>query len=274
MNLWLITVNFGNTRSTSELINSVSIIEGANSIKIVVADNQTSPQSTEELKKIKRDSTLDISFFTYKQNYYYWPAAKKTLSALIQQLNDYPDWIMICNNDISFQDKDFLKKLKDIDSKKYPIIGPDISTPNGNKLNPFMLSELSFAEKSFWWMYFRSYLLSLVLLKLKSFINSIFPKSKVENQSFFQKVYAIHGSAILLSKYFFIRGGSLDDNFDMYGEEMSVAEIAKSLKIPITYCPKIKIMHHEHSITKNINKKLLFNKAKESYEYIKSAYKK
>ena len=272
MDLWLITVNFVNTKLTKQLIDSLTRIDVSNSLKIGIADNASSSKSVEKLNQIKNNSKLDISIFFYKQNYYYWPAAKKVFTKMRKKYKKLPDWILICNNDVTFPDKLFFKKLKEINSKKYPIIGPDIIGSNENKLNPFMISTLSWVEKCFWWMYFKSYTLSLILLKLKSLRTLFLNKSKKHNQSFPQKVYAIHGSAILFSGEYFNRGGWLDDNFEMFGEEMSVAEIAKYLKMPVTYCPNLEIIHHEHSITKNTDKKILYKKAKESYKYIKSAY--
>ena len=59
----------------------------------------------------------------------------------------------------------------------------------------------------------------------------------------------------------------------MYGEELSVAEIAKKLTIPITYFPKLKIIHDEHRSTKTIDNRLLFNKAKDAHKYYQSISK-
>ena len=57
MNLWIITVNFGETLSTKKLIESLSIIKEANSIKIVIADNAT---TSSELKSENLISTDDL----------------------------------------------------------------------------------------------------------------------------------------------------------------------------------------------------------------------
>ena len=57
MDLWLITVNFGETLSTKKLIESLSIIKEANSIKIVIADNAT---TSSEMKSENLISTDDL----------------------------------------------------------------------------------------------------------------------------------------------------------------------------------------------------------------------
>ena len=81
MNLWIITVNFGDTEATESLIDSLSNIENINLIKIGIADNNASKKSTAQLKKITDKTELDTTIFSYSKNYYYWPAVKKVIFA-------------------------------------------------------------------------------------------------------------------------------------------------------------------------------------------------
>ena len=59
----------------------------------------------------------------------------------------------------------------------------------------------------------------------------------------------------------------------MYGEELTVAEIAKKINLPVTYFPKLTVTHHEHSSTKMINQRILFYKAKQFHKYFQSTFK-
>ncbi len=272
MNLWIVTVNYGDTRSTKSLIDSLSVIENLDSVIIGIADNASSPNSFSELKKIIDESKIDIKLFCYKKNFYYWPAAKKVINSLKNLIGIYPDWIIVCNNDITFSESNFFNRLSKIDTKKYPIIGPNIMNSNGKKLNPFMVSPLSRVQDFYWNLYFISYSLSTILLAIKK----LFGLFNLKNNEIkgLKKVYAIHGSAILLSNYFFTNGGWLDDNFEMYGEELTLAEIAKKLNLPITYFPELEVIHHEHTSTRMIDKRDLFFKAKKSHRYFKSTYMK
>ena len=270
MNLWIVTVNFGHTEPTELLINSLSGIQNSESIKVVIADNAASDGSTLGLKKISNNTSLDIKIISYKKNLYYWPVAKKVINKLKDLIGSYPDWVIVCNNDITFSDSSFFKKLAEIDVKKYPIIGPNIINPNGDHLNPFMVSSLSKLQKLYWKLYFVSYPLSLILLAVKKCLSPFIIRSKTERISENKEVYAVHGSVILFSNYFFSKGGWLDDNFEMYGEELSVAEIAKKLGMPVTYFPQLELIHHEHRSTRTIDKRILFDKAKKSYKYFHS----
>lgn len=272
MKIWLITVNFGETNRTKELIDSIPLMSKEDSIKVAIADNFSSYKSKQELEEIKKESKLEIEIFYFKKNYYYWPAANKILLNLKKTAGKLPDWVLICNNDITFLDDKFFKQLKKLNKNKFPIIGPSIINQEGKTLNPFLISPYSKTEGIFWNFYFLSFLISKIMILLKKMIEwFILKKSKNINGSN-EKVYAIHGSAILFSKDFFMKGGYLDVNFEMYGEELSLAEIAKKLDLPIIYYPKLKVMHNEHSSTKKTNQKLMFQKARDSYYYINSTY--
>tara|TARA_Y100000590_G_scaffold346139_1_gene396242 strand:- start:2532 stop:3356 length:825 start_codon:yes stop_codon:yes gene_type:complete len=274
MNLWIITVNFGNTSATEALIDSLSFMKKIDSIKVGIADNASSPYSKAELNKIINKTMLDITIVFNKENLFYWPAVKKTINKLKERIGSYPDWIIVCNNDIIFSDKDFFKQLEKINIKKYPIVGPNIINSNGKKLNPFMISPLSNLQSIYWKLYFISYSLSRFLLNIRKLIAFFTLRKKSNNINKNRAVYAVHGSAILFSNYFFKKGGWFDDNFEMYAEELTVAEIAKKINLPITYYPKLIITHHEHSTTKIVDKRKLFYKAKQSHEYFRSTFKK
>ena len=87
-----------------------------------------------------------------------------------------------------------------------------------------------------------------------------------------QEVYAVHGSAILFSKFFFKKNGFIDPEFRLFGEELTTAEIAKKIGCKIFYKPDLVVKHNEHSSVKNINKRDLFYLARESHRYFLSKY--
>tara|TARA_Y100000590_G_C15595326_1_gene967809 strand:- start:436 stop:1263 length:828 start_codon:yes stop_codon:yes gene_type:complete len=273
MKLWIITVNFRNTSATRSLIDSLSCIDNCELDKIGIADNSTTSNSISELNEIVENTAFDIKIFPNKKNLYYWPAVKKVIKDMKKINKYYPDWIIVCNNDIVFSNKDFFEKLKEIDNIKFPIIGPNIVNSYGKKFNPFMVSPLSRIQNFFWKLYFISYEISILMIFAKRFLRFFYKKeSKLENDILNRQVYAVHGSAVLFSKWFFINGGFLDDNFEMYGEEITLAAIAEKLNLPITYFPQLKVTHYEHSSTKLIDKRLLYNKAKKSHKYFQSIY--
>ena len=275
MNIKIITVNFGDTNPTKSLVESISLCSLPKKISISIADNSSTIKSLKKLKKLKSKTKINIEIFSNEKNFYYWPAAKKIISSLCDSKKDtFPNWILICNNDVLFKDKKFFKKLEKIDLVKYPIIGPEIINGKGHRLNPFMNKPLNFFSRLYWRVYFFSYPSSILISKIKELIKLLLFNNKVSNidSTKAYEVYSVHGSAILFSSYFFKSGGWLDDNFDLYGEELTVAEIAKKLSIPINYLPNLILNHDEHTSTKNSNQRILFNKARDSYRYINSTY--
>ena len=272
MTLWIVTVNFENTKPTELLINSLTGSVNLDSTKVAIADNASSSDSIFELKQILKKTSLDITIFSNKTNLYYWPAVKKVISNLKLKIGSYPDWVIVCNNDIDFSDKNFFSELEKINPKKYPIIGPKIINSHGDHLNPFMVSPLSKFQKLIWDLYFLSFQLSSLMLLIKKKFSFFNKKTSSFNMAANHNVYAVHGSAIIFSKFFFEKGGWLDDNFEMYGEELTVAEIAKKIDVPVTFIPKLKIIHNEHSSTKMLDHKILFDKAKKTHKYFKSVY--
>ena len=150
MNLWIITVNFGNTSATESLIDSLSNLDYSKSIKVGFADNSSTISTSNKLENIAQKTELDIEIFRFKKNYFYWPAAKRVIKSFKKTYKSYPDWIMVCNNDITFPEKNFINKLAELDFNKFPIIGPNIVDSSGIKLNPFMISPLSKMHQFYW----------------------------------------------------------------------------------------------------------------------------
>tara|TARA_B110000014_G_scaffold244246_1_gene215266 strand:+ start:2352 stop:3179 length:828 start_codon:yes stop_codon:yes gene_type:complete len=272
MNIKIITVNFGDITPTKVLIDSISCCEEVDSVSISIADNCSTTTSLEQLNRLSDKSIFNIEIFPNKKNLYYWPAVKKIISSLNPRQETFPDWILICNNDISIKDRLFFRKLKKLKKNKYPIIGPEIIDSNGLRLNPFMYEPLSSMAHLYWKLYFFSYPTSIFLLKFKEIFKIFFPNLKSKKNNLSGVVYSVHGAAILFSSHFFESGGWLDDNFNFYGEELTVAEIAKKLSIPINYVPSLVINHNEHTNTKKINRRKLFKMARDSYNYINLTY--
>jgi len=186
-------------------------------------------------------------------------------------VNNFPEWIIVCNNDILFNKSDLLSKILSFNTKNYPILAPTILSSKTNKdLNPFMAKPIDFLAKVYYSIFYLNSILGLIIYKsrqLLKMILSIFKWTKAKGRF----IYAPHGSFIIFSKYFFRSGGYLDQNLTMYGEEFTTAEIARNLKIPIYYEPDIEVVHVEHSSNK-INWFKSFHLTKKAYYYYLREY--
>tara|TARA_Y100000591_G_C21848444_1_gene710088 strand:- start:1474 stop:2289 length:816 start_codon:yes stop_codon:yes gene_type:complete len=268
MKVWIITVNYGVTAPTEKLIQSIENLKSYENIRIFIADNNSTDESQKNIKKIIKDSKLNIEAKFFEKNYFYWPAAKKILDEKILLKISLPDWICICNNDILFK-KNFFNKLKKYNINKFNIIGPKIINSKLENSNPFMSKRISKKEIIFWNIYYKSFYMSRIFNFLLM-IRKIFSKKKVVNS--IQKVYAIHGSAMLISKVFFKKGGILDSDFQLFCEELSMAEISRKISCSIFFVPELELKHDEHYTLKNISPKKKFQMAKNSHQYFLSHY--
>ncbi len=267
MSTYLITVNYGNSNPTKDLIQSIENCYLNNNLKIFIADNQSTEKSKEELLIIKNSSFLDIELIFFEKNYFYWTAAEKVLTRNLKNSN--PSWVIICNNDIIIKTKTFFNDLYKLDGKHYNVIGPKIINKERINLNPFMLKPLTTFRRFYWYVYFRSFYFS-ILLRFFSNIKGSMNLYKAQEE--IKKVYAVHGSAIIFSNFFFKKGGKLDTGFKMFCEELTTAEISKKIGCEIFYYPKLELLHNEHTSTKNANSKDLFLFAKKSHHYFLNKY--
>jgi GT2 family glycosyltransferase len=60
-------------------------------------------------------------------------------------------------------------------------------------------------------------------------------------------IYAPHGSFVVLSREFFDRGGRIDYGAFLFGEEIHIAEQARSLALRVRYRPELRVFHEEHA---------------------------
>ena len=67
-------------------------------------------------------------------------------------------------------------------------------------------------------------------------------------------------------------GGYLDDGFQMFGEELSTAEIARKLNVPIMYHPQLIMTHNDHFSTCNLSWRELYNISQSTYYYLNKTY--
>ena len=101
---------------------------------IIIVDNDSTIESKNALEEIIEKSEIDINLIISTKNLYYWGAANYALNNVDFDMNNFPEWIIVCNNDILFNKGDLLSKILNFNTKDYPILAPAIlsSTTNRN----------------------------------------------------------------------------------------------------------------------------------------------
>ena len=144
---------------------------------IVIVDNASPNNSGKELLEIYSDSK-NIKIIISSENLGFAKGNNLGFSFIKENYNF--DFLIIMNNDILINQKDFIEKIyKLYEQKQFDILGPDIYNPNLNyhqnplRLNPLSTTELldkkEALQKQFKFYYFFKFKRNLGLLKRKFF---------------------------------------------------------------------------------------------------------
>lgn len=271
----LITVNYKNSRVTQALASSLENCDSNDKLKMVILDNESNNNSVNELDRIQSQSSIPIQIISSEKNLYYWGGAAFVLDSLKLDYNKDPHWIIVCNNDIRIEQRDFFTQLLSMDPMRYPVIAPGIkSGGSGKMLNPFLVTPISKVMDLYYRLYYWSPFTAGAVHLFGRFFRILYQllkKDKIASSG--GQIYAPHGSFIIFSRYFFRSGGYLDKGFRFFGEEISTAEIAKRLGLPIYYVPELQVIHDEHQSLNKTPWMTAFYHSKQSYLYLKQKFR-
>ena len=234
-------------------------------VKVILVDNSENQPDSLFLEKIQ-----GIDFITYIKsgtNLGYFHGADFGLKRFLESNPVFPPWIIVCNVDIIFDTPFLPEKLGLYENiPDLGMIAPAILSDKwGTDLNPFLISGIPLRKLHFYRFIYSSVLLQngyVLLHYLKRSIKMLFylkTDQKKPNRDIQEKIYAPHGSCIILNKNYFKRGGTLDHISFLFGEEIFVGETAKRLGLNVLYVSEIQVRHYEHSsignfISRKINK--------------------
>jgi GT2 family glycosyltransferase len=275
----IVTVNFKSALSTLEFLDCLSHTKGFSEIEVVIADNSS---GEEDLSSIRQAIAQlpNVELLVSAVNRGYFGAAKFGLDHYLAQGRGLPDWVIVCNHDVLIEDPDFFSKLFSQDPMAAGVIAPRIQVlPSRADQNPFM----GHRPSRFRWWVFRfaksSYGVALIwdwMSRLKKALKTsrwVPGRGASEIQTLqSEPIYAAHGSFFIFSRAFFERGGHLDENLFLYGEEVSVAEICRSLGLPIIYVPSLRVFHDEHRSTGRVISRMSYEREKNALRYVTSHY--
>lgn len=179
------------------------------------------------------------------------------------------DYLIVCNNDIQIIDSDFFNILYN-KLEIYDIIAPSIMTPDGIEQNPHRENRPSKFRKYFYQIYYSNYILAFVINKL-IILKKYFQKNTQSMQQE-RQIFSPHGAFIIFNSSYFIKGGTIDDQYFLYGEEDSVAATCHNLNLKIGFVPELKIFHKESLTTGKLMSFRKFKYQKSAYKYIKNKY--
>src|SRR3954469_4439982 len=115
-------------------------------------------------------------------------------------------------------------------------------------------------------------LASTVFHRMRSAVGRFIPTNTNRHRDLRGKIYAPHGSFLVLSKEYFRAGGTLDFPCFLFGEEIYLAENLRRLGLDVVYEPSLEVVHQEHKSTKLLKSRELARFVASSAAYCADTY--
>ena len=275
MKVCLIAVCHGSYKESLIFLDSIDESLIGTNIRLDIFFVENSSQFDEEMISRIRGRGLNYSIqYVESENLGYFPSAIAAIKRNEIVTTDY-EYLIISNVDLIIS-KSFFTSLQNIPfSKNVGVYAPAILSnrvnvdrnpkirerPSANKLRLNLLLFSSAPSYAF------LVLTNYIRLKLRKFLKFGTRKAVSSRQINNTKIYAPHGSFILMTNKFSQSNLILDYPVFLFGEEIYIAETARASNLDIKYAPNLVINDTEHASTSLLN-----NKNYRSFNAIALAY--
>lgn len=221
----VVILNYKSWRDTLNEIDMCHKEIGIDYENIIVVDNASPNESKEELEK---NSQLGYRFIYSTENNGY---ASGNNIGLKYAFNNGYKYALILNNDILFNDKEFLKKLLEVVDKdnKLAVVNPDVYSPSGYLFNRDAKRPNLF-----------DYTVGMYLYTKRG--------RKIQDIDKYGYVYRPQGCCMLVDLNKLNQVDYLDDSTFLYYEEVILAERLLNKGFRCACCTDTSIIHN-HSTT-------------------------
>jgi len=251
----ILTVNYRGADETIKLLATLRNLDGFSLMDVVVVDNGSGDDSWSKISAAI-SSDRNVRVLASAENRGYFGAARWGLQQHLADRHGLPPWIIVCNHDILIADKKFVARLLEQEAPAVGVIAPRIrALETGMDQNPFLTSRPSRWHWASLRLISSCYGFAAAWDWLSRHKRLFGNGSRERHDTVRRAIYAPHGSFFIFSRQYFDAGGYLDGNLFLFGEEISVAEICRSLNLKIVYEPSLCVLHNEHASTgKKINR--------------------
>jgi GT2 family glycosyltransferase len=271
----LITVNYKGSGSTEVLLKSASKLQGFSRVHLIVVENGSGDGSAEKLRPIV-EQLDNVELLESAQNLGYFGAANWGLKQYCSGA-EMPEWVIVCNHDITFDDPQFVLNLLQRNPASAQVIAPAIvARTTGIDCNPMLRHRPSRFKL---WRY-RAWNYNYHCMRFKHWLSPYVRRTRHRlywwrrrsNLAGPTPVYAAHGAFLIFNRSYFDAGGYIDDGFFLYYEEFSVAEICRRLGLTIVYDPTLQVWHAAHQSTGSTCTRTMFEHGRQGLEYALQRY--
>lgn len=226
--------------------------------RVALVDN-TQGNDRGRLEREFEAATPNVRCFTAPDNLGYFGGMRYAQS--LEWVREYrADWIIVSNVDVTFEPDAMAATLAGFDPDAIACIAPAIvSQLSGIDLNPYMRARpralrMRFYKHLFRWYWgFAGYSWISDTVRGKRGITRTHAGAALPPQ---QRIYAPHGSFMILGRGYFERGGSLQHEPFLFGEEIMLGERIRNFDMPVLYVPEIRVEHAEHVSTSRLPSRL------------------
>jgi len=185
------------------------------------------------------------------------------------------DWTVISNVDVLFDPDGIANALREQNPSEIACVAPSIvSELTGVNLNPHMVKRPKAWRMRLYKWIFHSYWGLVGYTRISDLMRRRDGGKRPESGAspVATHIYAPHGSFMIMGRGFFERGGTLAHAPFLFGEEITIAEQARRLKMPVVYLPAAKVRHAEHVSTSRLPSRVHHRFVRDSVRFIADTY--
>lgn len=258
MKILIVCVNYNSYSELEKYLGSIdmaAMMERDTMVDVVVVDNSPVKRSIETerygniLVRVENNDNLG-----------YLGGASSVINKI--DVNKY-DYVAISNVDLTLQNN-FFQKLEEIkNNDNIAWIAPRIYSRTENRdRNPKVLERYSKRRlKLIYYMYKIPVLYYLYMF-------SAYKRKKVIVHPEERKIYAGHGSFMLLTNRFLSLVKKIEYPVFLFGEELFIAELCREYGMDVKYTPSVVVNDCEHISTSRMKKSYYFKCNQEAIRYI------
>lgn len=271
----IVTVNYQGADSTLNFVDSLSKLSGFVAVDVVIVENGSPDDSAAHIRA-GIGQLANVSLLESPVNRGYFGGANWALQQCLAR-GSMPDWVIVCNNDIVFEDPQFLVNLFQRDPATVGVLAPAViarlTSVDANPFlrerpSPWQMRRYKFWLSHFSLMWFKQWLSPQVRI-LRHRLKKWRPSAAATTRS---RIYAPHGCFIIFSRRFFDAGGFIDDGSFLYAEEFCVGEACYRMDLPVIHDPDLRVGHNAHQTVGRMLTRPVYGFQKQGFSYALQKY--
>jgi GT2 family glycosyltransferase len=255
---------------------------GSEDLTVLLVDNSESPDPRQFVDRLRK-ANPQIRYLVAPRNLGYFGGANYALNRC-SKAGEPPDWVVVCNVDIEFKDRNFFGLLRELNLPEgAAVVAPRIWSARWKRdLNPKINERPTRQRMAFYKIIFDNYYYQLAY-EMLSFLKNAWrsavrsmqaqpaePNPPGSNVSAF--IYAPHGSCMVFRRTYFDAGGNFNYSAFLFGEEIFVAETARRLGLGVIHCPSLVVFDSEHASTGIVRSRKIAGYMKEATNHLIEHY--